>query len=100
MQGLVCLGYPFHPPGRLTQLRIAHLKDLKTPTLIVQGERDAFGSRDEIHDWPLSDTIRIECIEDGDHSFKPRKSSGRTEAQNLQRAVDLLASFASNLMRR
>src|SRR5512145_28895 len=48
VRGLVCLGYPFHPPGKPTQLRTAHLAELRTPALIVQGERDAFGSRQEV----------------------------------------------------
>jgi uncharacterized protein len=43
--GLLCLGYPFHPPGKPDQLRTRHLGDLKTPTLIVQGTRDVFGAR-------------------------------------------------------
>ncbi len=43
--GLVCLGYPFHPVGKPAQLRITHLMTIKTPTLIVQGERDPFGTR-------------------------------------------------------
>lgn len=38
--GLVCLGYPFHPVGEPEQLRVAHLESIKTPTLIVQGERE------------------------------------------------------------
>lgn len=46
--GLVCLGYPFHPPGKLEQLRTAHLEHLRTPALIVQGTRDEFGTRDEV----------------------------------------------------
>ena len=48
VKGLVCLGYPFHPTGRPQVLRVAHLKELKTPALFLQGERDAFGSREEI----------------------------------------------------
>jgi hypothetical protein len=32
--GLVCLGYPFHPPGRPESRRIEHLCKLRTPTLI------------------------------------------------------------------
>jgi len=41
--GLVCLGYPFHPPGQPEKLRTAHLRELRTRALIVQGTRDAFG---------------------------------------------------------
>ena len=47
-RGLVCLGYPFHPPGKPEQLRTAHLDALRTPTLIVQGTRDPFGTPDEV----------------------------------------------------
>ena len=44
--GLLCLGYPFHPPGKPEQLRTAHLAALATPTLICQGTRDPFGTRE------------------------------------------------------
>jgi uncharacterized protein len=56
--GLVCLGYPFHPPGKAENLRTAHLEHLRCPTLIVQGERDPFGSRAEVESYPLSPAIR------------------------------------------
>ena len=99
-RGLVCLGYPFHPPGQSERLRTAHLATLGTPTLIVQGSRDALGSRDEIAAYRLSPRIQIEFIEDGDHSFRPRASSGRTESQNLQEAVAAVARFVAGLQAR
>ena len=46
--GLLCLGYPFHPPGKPEQLRTKHLAGLKTPALICQGTRDEFGTREEV----------------------------------------------------
>lgn len=92
-RALVCLGYPFHPPGNPEKTRTAHLADLRTPTLIVQGTRDTFGTREEVAAYRLSPSIRITWLEDGDHSFKPRASSGRTEAQNLREAVDVTADF-------
>ncbi|MDL2718681.1 MAG: alpha/beta fold hydrolase [Acidobacteriota bacterium] len=95
--GLVCLGYPFHPPARPEKLRVAHLERLKTLTLIVQGERDAFGTREEVPRYPLSKAIRILFIPDGDHSFKPRVSSGRTEEQNLREAIAEVAAFLGTL---
>jgi hypothetical protein len=72
--GLVCLGYPFHPPGRPTQLRTKHLAGLKTPALIVQGTRDEFGVPDEVNGYDLAKTIELHWVEDGDHDLKPRKS--------------------------
>jgi len=96
-RGLVCLGYPFHPPKKPEQLRTAHLAALRTPALIVQGTRDSFGTPDEVAGYALSPAIRVEWIEDGDHSFVPRKASGRTRAQNLQAAIDAIATFAASL---
>ena len=84
MRGLICLGYPFHPTGRPEQLRVAHLAALRTPTLIVQGERDAFGKPDEVASYALSDAIRVEWLPDGDHSFVPRRASGRTLRENYE----------------
>jgi predicted alpha/beta-hydrolase family hydrolase len=91
--GLVCLGYPFHPPGNPAKTRTEHLKALTTPALIVQGERDSFGGREEVAKYQLSRGIRIEWIGDGDHSFKPRKGSGRTEAENHRKAIELVVRF-------
>lgn len=97
VRGLVCLGYPFHPPGRPDKLRIAHLEQLETPALIVQGTRDPFGTPAEIEGYALSGSIRVHWIEDGDHSLKPRVKSGRTHAQNLDDAIRAVASFAASL---
>jgi len=97
VRGLVCLGYPFHPAGRPDKLRVAHLQTIRTPTLILQGTRDALGNRTEIEGYGLSKNVRIEFLEDGDHSFKPRVRSGRTEAENLQQAVDSVASFVEHV---
>jgi hypothetical protein len=96
-RGLVCLGYPFHPPGKPAQLRTAHLAGLRTPALIVQGERDPFGTREEVATYKLSKSIRIEWIPDADHSLKSPKKSGRTEKQNLAQAVSALTTFILEL---
>jgi predicted alpha/beta-hydrolase family hydrolase len=91
--GLICLGYPFHPPGKPEQLRTAHLSGLRTPALIVQGERDAFGTRPEVLGYSLSPAIRVEWLKDGDHSFKPRVQSGTSEAANLTEGIKVVTAF-------
>jgi len=96
--GVVCLGYPFHPPGRPDKMRVDHLMGLKTPTLILQGTRDTFGTRDEVPGFDLPKRIKIGWLEDGDHGFKPRKASGRTEQQNWDEALDQLATFAIKVL--
>jgi predicted alpha/beta-hydrolase family hydrolase len=93
VRGLVCLGYPFHPPGKPERLRVDHLENLATPALFVQGTRDALGSREEVGRYRLSPAIEIRWIEDGDHSLRPRARSGRKEADNLAEAADAVARF-------
>lgn len=96
-RGLVCLGYPFHPPGRPVGKRVQYLLEIVTPTIIVQGTRDQFGSRAEVENYKLSPRIFIEWIEDGDHSFRPRARSGRTEADNLATAIAAVVAFVRRL---
>ena len=96
--GLLCLGYPFHPPGKPTQLRTAHLLDLKTPTLICHGTRDEFGTRDEVSEYPLSNAIEMFWLEDGDHDLKPRKAiSGFTTAQHLTSVADKVTEWVNRI---
>jgi len=97
--GVACLGYPFHPPGKPEKMRTEHLMSLKTPTLVLQGTRDPFGTRDEVPGFGLPDRIAFEWLEDGDHGFKPRKASGLTEAENWERAIERLAAFAQEVCR-
>ena len=91
--GCVCLGYPFHPPGKPLQLRTEHLAGLRTPTLIVQGERDSFGRRGEVEAYGLSPQIELHWLPAGDHSFKPTASSGLSEPDNLMAACAAVDRF-------
>lgn len=95
--GAVALGYPFHPPKSLDKLRTAHLQDLRTPLLIVQGERDPFGTRSEVETYALSPSIHIAWATDGDHDLGPRGASGTTRKANLTRAAEAIAEFAAGL---
>jgi len=97
VDGLVCLGYPFHPPGKPEKTRTDHLAALKTPSLMVQGTRDALGTFDDVQAYKLSPAISVHWLEDGDHSFKPRKSSGRTEQQNWEEGIAAVADFVAAL---
>lgn len=102
--GLCCFGYPFHPPGKaglLTekqqQSRTGHLPSLKIPTLIVQGSRDPLGNRAELNTAGWSPLIRLHWLEDGDHDFKPRKSSGHTQAGLVAEAAVATGEFVNSL---
>jgi uncharacterized protein len=97
IDGLVCLGYPFHPPGKPENLRTAHLEHLACPALIVQGERDPFGGRAEVDGYRLSPKIEIVWAGDGDHDLGPRGGSGFTRSANLAVAADAVAAFAASV---
>ena len=93
IQSCICLGYPFHPLGKPERLRTEHLAELRTPTLVVQGERDAMGRQDEVITYNLSEQLELAWMPDGDHSFKPRKSSGHSEASNWALAIEAMDRF-------
>ncbi len=94
VRGLVCLGYPFHPPGQPEKLRTKHLRgparrrpsSSRGPATRLARARTSAGYR-------LSPRIAMHWLEDGDHSWKPRVSSGRTEAQNLAEGIAAIAAF-------
>jgi len=97
LAGLFFLGYPLHPPGAPDKRRDAHLPAIAEPMLFVQGTRDAFGTREDVAGYRLSPAIRVAWLEDGDHSWKPRASSGRTEAQNMAEALTAIRGFLAAL---
>jgi predicted alpha/beta-hydrolase family hydrolase len=76
---------------------VAHLETLRTPALIVQGSRDAFGSREEVQGYVLAPSIRVLFLEAGDHSFKPPRGAAESEARLLERAVAAVDEFLSGL---
>lgn len=88
---LVCLGYPFYASGKPEKPRVAHLAELKTPTLIVQGARDALGNRETVQGYTLAPSIDVMWLAAGDHDLKPLKASGYTHAHHLDAAADRIA---------
>jgi len=93
IKGLVCLGYPFHPQKKLEQLRLEPLLAASKPSLIIQGERDALGNKQEILGYNLPQNYKTVFLTDGDHSFKPRVKSGFSYNQHILTAVDHIVSF-------
>lgn len=93
VNGLVCIGYPFHPPNKPEQLRTDHLPSMGCPALFIQGVRDPFGTREEVESYPLPPAIRFHWADDGDHDLGPRGASGFTRKGNLAAAADAIALF-------
>ena len=91
VDALVCLGYPFYASGKPEKPRVAHLAELHTPTLIIQGERDALGNRQAVEAYTLAPSIELFWLVAGDHDLKPLKASGFTHVQHLDAAADHIA---------
>lgn len=93
---LICLGYPFYPARKPEKPRIEHLRELVTPTLMVQGERDALGKRETVETYALSAAIEFEWLAQADHDLKPLLRSGFSHEQYLRRAAQRMADFIQN----
>jgi predicted alpha/beta-hydrolase family hydrolase len=88
--GIIALGYPLHPPGRPDQLRVAHLPAIRLPILIVQGERDTFGTPDELrpHLAAIAGPATLHVVAGGDHSLAVRNRKGNDDA-----ILDVIAAW-------
>lgn len=95
--GVVCLGYPFHPPGKPEKLRTEHLSALRAPMLVCQGERDSFGTRPEVEAMDLPGLVQLAWLPDGNHDLKPRKASGRSHQDNLEVCAQAVSDFVARL---
>ena len=92
--GLVLLGYPLHPPGQADRQRTAHLPQLGTPTLVVQGSHDAFGTEQEVREAFAAVPAPVDwlIIPGGDHSFKVRRGA-HSQGDVMQQVYDTVAGW-------
>jgi predicted alpha/beta-hydrolase family hydrolase len=97
--GLILLGYPLHPPGKPQQLRVRHLPAIRAPMLFVQGERDAFGTPDELR--PVIATLvapaELTVVTGGDHSFKVPKKLGVAQESIYEQVLDRITQWLRDL---
>ncbi|MDQ7735646.1 alpha/beta fold hydrolase [Halomonas sp. SpR1] len=91
--GVVVAGYPFHPTKAPNKLRLEHWPAIACPILILQGERDPFGTRAEVAGYTLPPNAQLAWLKDGDHDFKPRRLSGLTQTVLIDEATQVAASF-------
>ena len=95
VNGLVFLGYPLHPPGKLDQLRDQHLYGLERPMLFISGTKDTFAERRLLEDVVrrTGERATLVWIQGGDHSLK----KGRRDKESLQRAAGHVAQWVNGL---
>ena len=96
LNGIVALGYPLHPPGRPDKPRTEHLPSIRVPVLIVQGERDTFGTPDELK--PVIATMKktkvtMHAVTGGDHSLTVR---GKKKDEAFADVLDVVARWITS----
>lgn len=96
VRGLVFFGFPLHPPGRPGTSRAEHLTAVDVPMLFLQGTRDEFGQLDLLQQVVrgLGDRATLHLVEDGDHSFKVPKRTGKSEADVMNELADTFVQWA------
>ncbi|MEO3480188.1 alpha/beta family hydrolase [Phaeobacter sp. CAU 1743] len=97
IKGMLCLGFPFHPPKKPGNRRGENLAEITCPTLICQGTRDPFGTREEVQEYDLSNAVTLHWLEDGDHDLKPRKRvTGKTLEDQLLELAEQVKAWANS----
>ena len=98
LHGVIALGYPLHPPGKPDQVRIAHLPAIGVPVLIVQGERDAFGTPAELKPVleRMTADVTLHVVSNGDHSLAVSKASGVPQKNVYATVLDTIASWVQS----
>lgn len=89
--GVAVFGYPFHPPGKPENTRIAHFGQCSVPVHIFQGTRDPFGRPEEVADYCLPATVTLHWLATGNHDAEPTKKSGISQQALLQHAAESLS---------
>jgi predicted alpha/beta-hydrolase family hydrolase len=87
--GVVCIGYPLHPPKKPEQLRVEHLPRLGVKALFISGTRDEFGTPEELASafvlLPSPPTVQF--IEGGRHELKGHNERVATLLKDWLRTV-------------
>ena len=96
--GVVAMGYPLHPPGKPDQLRVAHLPGVRVPVLVLQGERDPFGSPADVvgHAQRVGAELEVVALPGG-HGFEVPRRSG-TQQDVYVRAADEVRAWLDRLL--
>ncbi|MBT4426252.1 MAG: alpha/beta hydrolase [Rhodospirillaceae bacterium] len=96
-KGVICLGYPFHPPEKPENTRIEYLKNIAAPTLILQGGEDPFGAPDEVAGYGLPENVKVTWLEGGDHHLVTADDSDADNEQNWAEGAGAIAEFVKSL---
>jgi predicted alpha/beta-hydrolase family hydrolase len=92
--GAVALAFPLHPPGRPEKSRLDELTGAGVPTLVVQGDRDAFGGPDA---FPTDGPFMRRRVPFADHSMRVGASAPISQGDAIAVVVDHVRSWLLEL---
>ena len=84
VKGLIYWGFPLHAPGKPSSDRAGHLEKIQIPQLFLQGSRDKLADLNLL--LPIikgTQGAELYKIEEGDHSFKVPKRTGKSNDEVL-----------------
>jgi predicted alpha/beta-hydrolase family hydrolase len=97
--GLAFLAFPLHPAGRPSQERAEHLSAIEIPMLFLQGTRDELATLELLEPvvQRLGARATLKLLQEADHSFHVRVSSGRRDPDVRQELVRALVDWIDGL---
>ncbi len=102
VRGLAFFGFPLHASGRPSADRGAHLAQVAVPLLFLQGTRDRLADLTLLEPLlaALATDVRLEILDDADHSFRVPKRAGKTDAQVRGELADRMRSWIGGVLDR
>lgn len=99
VRGVVFVGFPLHAPGRPGIERAEHLAAVQVPMLFLQGTRDEFATLELLQGVVdrLGERATLHLIEEGDHSFKVPKRTGKSERDVMEDLADTILNWAARV---
>ncbi|HRP11592.1 MAG TPA: hypothetical protein PLK37_11195 [Terricaulis sp.] len=99
VRGLIFFAFPLHPAGKPGDERAAHLRDVRTPMLFLQGDHDALAELDLLQPVvaSLGERATLKLLAHADHSFHAPAKSGRKDGDVLTEALDAAAAWIAKL---
>lgn len=101
-RGVVCLSFPLHPPGKRASSRIDELATVGGPAVVVQGDKDPFGTPDEVRaalKGAGRADVAVHAVEGATHGFEPRtKAAKEASAARIAALAGPVEAFVRTLL--
>ncbi|PSF11737.1 alpha/beta hydrolase [Marinobacter shengliensis] len=99
ISGVICYGYPFHPPGKPDRWRIDHFSTVGCPMMIIQGTRDPFGKPEEVAaQGEMPGLSRLRWLDGGNHDFQTPARHPGSQVTLIEQAASETGRFIQELL--